>query len=104
MFCCGSMQESGLFGYGPSAHASMSLFHDANFSSSYPPGRVTLPVGTPLYVGMNVQEVESQFNMVIEECFITDIADANSSDRYYLIQNRYVLWSPAMGYMLEMYF
>lgn len=97
MFHHGSMQESGLFGYGPGAHASMLLFHDANFTSSYPPGRVTLPVGTPLYVGMNVQEVEStQFNMVIEECFITDIPDANSSERYYLIQNRYVLWSPAM--------
>lgn len=89
MFCCGRMQESGLIGFGPSAHASMFLFHDANFTSSYPPGPVTLPVGTPLYVGMIVPEVEpTHFNVVMEECYITDTPDGNSTERYYLIQNR----------------
>lgn len=89
MVCRDRIQESGLVGYGPTAHASMFLFHDANFTSLYPPGAVTLPVGTPLYVGMNVQEVEStQFNVVIEECYVTDTPDDNSTERYYLIQNR----------------
>ncbi|XP_053473319.1 pancreatic secretory granule membrane major glycoprotein GP2-like isoform X2 [Ictalurus furcatus] len=83
------MQESGLVGYGPGASVTMLLFHDANFTSSYPPGPVTLPVGTPLYVGMNLQEVEStRFNVVIEECYITGKPDANSTERYYLIQSR----------------
>ncbi|XP_046696757.1 pancreatic secretory granule membrane major glycoprotein GP2-like isoform X2 [Silurus meridionalis] len=82
-------QDSGLVGVGPGVGASMVLFHDANFSSPYPPGPVTLPVGTPLYVGLNVQEVEStHFTVVIEECYITDTPHANSTERYYLIQNR----------------
>ncbi|KAK2819712.1 hypothetical protein Q7C36_021358 [Tachysurus vachellii] len=83
------MQELGLVGVGPGARASMFLFHNDNFTSPYPPGPVTLPVGTPLYVGMNVQEVESaRFNVVMEECYITETPDANSTERYYLIQNR----------------
>ncbi|KAF5895623.1 uromodulin-like, partial [Clarias magur] len=82
-------QVLGLVGFGPGAHASMLLFHDANFTSSYTPGPVTLPVGTPLYVGLNVQDVEApRFNVVVEDCYITDTADANSTERYYLIQNR----------------
>lgn len=88
MFCCDRTQD-GLVGFGPSAHASMLLFHDANFTSSYPPGPVTLPVGTPLYVGLNLQDVEAaHFNVVVEDCYITDTAAANSTERYYLIQNR----------------
>ncbi|KAK3509650.1 hypothetical protein QTP70_008354 [Hemibagrus guttatus] len=83
------MQELGMVSVGPGAHASMFLFHDDNFTSPYPPGPVTLPVGTALYVGMNVQEVEStRFNVVMEECYITETPDANSTERYYLIQNR----------------
>lgn len=89
MFCHGRVQQLGLVGVGPGAHASMFLFHDDNFTSPYPPGPVTLPVGTPLYVGMTVQEVEStRFNVVMEECYITETPDANSTERYYLIQNR----------------
>ncbi|TSK20061.1 Uromodulin [Bagarius yarrelli] len=83
------IQDSGLVGLGPGAHASMLLYHDDNFTSPYPPGSVTLPVGTPLYVGINMQEMEStRFNLVIEECYITDTPNANSTERYYLIQNR----------------
>lgn len=89
MYCCGRIQESGLVGFGPKAQASMFLFHDPSFTSSYPPGPVTLSIGTPLYVGINVQEVEStQFNVVMEECYITDKPAANSTERYYFIQNR----------------
>lgn len=89
MFCHGRVQQLGLVGVGPGAHASMLLFHDDNFTSPYPPGPVTLPVGTPLYVGMTVQEVEStRFSVVMEECYITETPDANSTERYYLIQNR----------------
>uniref|UniRef100_A0A3B4E9T1 ZP domain-containing protein n=1 Tax=Pygocentrus nattereri TaxID=42514 RepID=A0A3B4E9T1_PYGNA len=79
----------GLVGVGPGARASMSLYRNANFTTMYPPGPVVLPVGAPLYVGVNVEEVEaSRFAVIVEECSITDTPDPNNSGRYLLIQNR----------------
>uniref|UniRef100_A0A3B1IW80 ZP domain-containing protein n=1 Tax=Astyanax mexicanus TaxID=7994 RepID=A0A3B1IW80_ASTMX len=83
------MQEMGLVGLGPGAHASMSLYRNANFTDEYPSGSVVLPVGAPLYVGVNVDEVEaSRFAVVLDECYITDTPNSDKSERYQLIQNR----------------
>ncbi|XP_036440335.1 pancreatic secretory granule membrane major glycoprotein GP2-like [Colossoma macropomum] len=84
-----SMQEMGLVGVGPGARASMSLYRNANFTAVYPPGPVVLPVGAPLYVGVNVEEVEaSRFAVIVDECSITDTPNPDNSERYLLIQNR----------------
>ena len=82
--------EDGISGSGTKARAYMSLYRNSNYSQAYPPGRVSLPVGSPLYVGVSVEERDRNFAVVLEDCFATHSSNPESLMRYPLIQNKYV--------------
>lgn len=69
----------------------MSLFLDSNYSDTYPAGQVTLPVGSPLYVGVSVEEMDSNLAVVLENCFATHTSNPEDPERYPLIENKYAL-------------
>ena len=68
----------------------MSLFRNSNFTETYPAGRVVLPVGSPLYVGVSVDERDPSFAAVLEDCYATHSSNPDDPVRYSLIQNKYV--------------
>ncbi|XP_044202247.1 pancreatic secretory granule membrane major glycoprotein GP2-like [Thunnus albacares] len=78
----------GISGSGTKARASMSLFRNSNFTETYPAGRVVLPVGSPLYVGVSVDERDPSFAAVLEDCYATHSSNPDDSVRYSLIQNK----------------
>ncbi|KAK2815802.1 hypothetical protein Q5P01_026269 [Channa striata] len=80
--------EGGLSGSGTKPTASMSLFRNSNFLEVYPAGEVTLPVGAPLYVGVSVEERDSSFAVVLEDCYTTHSSNPNDPIRNFLIQNK----------------
>lgn len=80
--------ESGLSGSGTKARASMSLFHNSSYTETYPAGQVILPVGSPLYVGVSVEERDPRFAVVLEDCHATHSSNPDDPMRYYLIQNK----------------
>ncbi|KAK2815803.1 hypothetical protein Q5P01_026270 [Channa striata] len=80
--------EGGLSGSGTKPTASMSLFRNSNFLEVYPAGEVTLPVGAPLYVGVSVEERDSSFAVVLEDCYTTPSSNPNDPIRNFLIQNK----------------
>ncbi|XP_029286412.1 LOW QUALITY PROTEIN: deleted in malignant brain tumors 1 protein-like [Cottoperca gobio] len=79
---------SGVSGSGTKARASMSLFRNSNYAVAYPAGQVLLPVGSPLYVGVSVEERDPSFTVVLEDCYATHSANLDDSTRYLLIQNK----------------
>uniref|UniRef100_A0A7N8YD28 ZP domain-containing protein n=1 Tax=Mastacembelus armatus TaxID=205130 RepID=A0A7N8YD28_9TELE len=78
----------GLSGAGTKARASMSLFRNSNFTEAYPSGGVILPLGLPLYVGVSVEENDTSFAAVLEDCYATHTSSPNDPLRYLLIQNK----------------
>ncbi|KAM9425688.1 uromodulin-like [Pholidichthys leucotaenia] len=83
--------DGGVSGVGAEATASMSLFPNASFTEPYAAGVVTLPLGSPLYVGVSVQETDPVFAVVLEDCFATnsqDINEPNPSFFQSLIENK----------------
>ncbi|XP_075320378.1 scavenger receptor cysteine-rich domain-containing protein DMBT1-like [Odontesthes bonariensis] len=80
--------QGGISGSGAKARAYMSLYRNSNYSQAYPPGRVSLPVGSPLYVGVSVDERDRNFAVVLEDCFATHSSNPESLMRYPLIQNK----------------
>ncbi|KAG8015174.1 Deleted in malignant brain tumors 1 protein, partial [Nibea albiflora] len=74
--------------WAPKPRTSMSLFRSSNYTDMYPPGQVILPVGSPLYVGVSVEEVDSHFVVVLEDCYATHTSNPDDPMRYYLIQNK----------------
>ncbi|XP_059199569.1 uromodulin-like, partial [Centropristis striata] len=80
--------EVGLEGSGARVEASMSLFRHSNYTETYPAGRVTLPVGSPLYVGVSVQETDPSFAVVLEDCYASHSSSPDNSMQYPLIRNR----------------
>ncbi|KAJ8384979.1 hypothetical protein AAFF_G00196450 [Aldrovandia affinis] len=75
-------------GTGSRAKATMSLYRNNNYTDPYSMGEVTLPLGSTLYVGVFVEEVESdRFVVVMEDCHATPTADPEAPVRFYLIQN-----------------
>ncbi|XP_074485021.1 scavenger receptor cysteine-rich domain-containing protein DMBT1-like isoform X2 [Sebastes fasciatus] len=78
----------GISGSGTKARASMSLFRNSNYTESYPAGRVTLPVGSPLYVDVSVEERDPSFAVVLEDCYATHSLNPDDSTQYPLIQNK----------------
>ncbi|XP_023189205.1 uromodulin-like [Xiphophorus maculatus] len=80
--------ERGISGTGPKARASMSLFLDSSYNYTYPAGQVTLPVGSPLYVGVSVEEMDSNLAVVLENCFATHTLNPEDPIRYPLIENK----------------
>ncbi|XP_045898708.1 pancreatic secretory granule membrane major glycoprotein GP2-like isoform X1 [Micropterus dolomieu] len=66
----------------------MSLFHNSSYTETYPAGQVILPVGSPLYVGVSVEERDPRFAVVLEDCHATHSSNPDDPMRYYLIQNK----------------
>uniref|UniRef100_A0A672HDK1 ZP domain-containing protein n=1 Tax=Salarias fasciatus TaxID=181472 RepID=A0A672HDK1_SALFA len=58
------------------------------FNDTFPPGSVTLPVGSPLYVGVSVENRGPDFAVVLEDCFASHSRSPQSPVKYPLIQNR----------------
>ncbi|XP_067354083.1 deleted in malignant brain tumors 1 protein-like isoform X2 [Channa argus] len=80
--------EGGLVGSGSKPSASMSLFRNSIFTEVYPAGEITLPVGAPLYVGVSVDERDSNFAVVLENCYATHSPNPNDPIRNFFIQNK----------------
>ncbi|XP_053274159.1 uromodulin [Pleuronectes platessa] len=78
----------GLSGLGSKARASMSLFRTSNFTQPYPSGLITLPVGSPLHVGVSVLVRDPSFVVVLENCYASDSSNPNDTARYFFIQNK----------------
>ncbi|XP_035856698.1 uromodulin [Sander lucioperca] len=78
----------GISGSGAKARASMSLFRNSNYTETYPAGRVTLPVGSPLYVGVSAEERDPSFAVVLEDCYATHSSNPDDSMQHPLIQNK----------------
>ncbi|KAK7938865.1 hypothetical protein WMY93_002191 [Mugilogobius chulae] len=53
--------SGGISASGGAPRATMSLYRDSSYSSTYPSGTVSLPVGQPLYVGVFVEENDLNF-------------------------------------------
>ncbi|XP_053274173.1 deleted in malignant brain tumors 1 protein [Pleuronectes platessa] len=78
----------GLSGLGSKARASMSLFRTSSFTQPYPSGLITLPVGSPLHVGVSVLVRDPSFVVVLENCYASDSSNSNDTARYFFIQNK----------------
>ncbi|XP_053183009.1 deleted in malignant brain tumors 1 protein [Scomber japonicus] len=78
----------GISGSGTKARASMSLFRNSDYTEIYPAGRVTLPVGSPLFVGVSLDERDTNFAAVLEDCYATHSSNPDDPMRYSLIQNK----------------
>ncbi|KAK5926887.1 hypothetical protein CgunFtcFv8_022422 [Champsocephalus gunnari] len=80
--------KGAITGSGSGAKAFMSLFHDSSFSEKYPAGLVTLPVGSPLYVGVSVEETDPSFAVVLEDCYATHLSNPHNPEQYPLIHSK----------------
>ncbi|KAG7486888.1 deleted in malignant brain tumors 1 protein-like [Solea senegalensis] len=90
------LQEGvGLSGTGAKVRSSMSLFRNSNFSKPYPAGLISLPVGSPLYVGVSVDD--RSFAVVLEDCFTTHSSNPNNSTKYFLIRTSVPLTSGCLS-------
>ncbi|KAL3996060.1 deoxyribonuclease-1-like protein [Sarotherodon galilaeus] len=78
----------GISGSGPKARTSMSLFRNSNYTESYPPGQVYLPVGSPLYVGVSVEDTDPVLAAVLEDCYATHSPNPDDPTQYPLIKNK----------------
>ncbi|XP_047198252.1 deleted in malignant brain tumors 1 protein [Hippoglossus stenolepis] len=78
----------GLSGLGSRARASMSLFRTSTFTQPYPSGLITLPVGSPLHVGVSVLVRDPSFVVVLENCYASNSSNPNDTTRYFFIQNK----------------
>ncbi|XP_047438266.1 deleted in malignant brain tumors 1 protein-like [Mugil cephalus] len=79
--------EGGLSGSGAFARAFMYLFHDSNYTDSYPAGWVTLPAASPLHVGVFVDESDLSFAAVLEDCYTSHSLDPDDTMRYFIIRS-----------------
>ncbi|XP_031720465.1 pancreatic secretory granule membrane major glycoprotein GP2 [Anarrhichthys ocellatus] len=80
--------DGGISSSGAKASASMFLFRNSNYTEPYSGGLVTLPVGSPLYVGVSVEERDPSFAVVLEDCYATHSSNPDGSTQYPLIQNK----------------
>ncbi|XP_075946965.1 uncharacterized protein LOC142948715 [Anarhichas minor] len=80
--------DGGISSSGAKASASMFLFRNSNYTETYSGGLVTLPVGSPLYVGVSVEERDPIFAVVLEDCYATHSSNPDGSTQYPLIQNK----------------
>ncbi|XP_073325943.1 scavenger receptor cysteine-rich type 1 protein M130-like [Pagrus major] len=78
----------GLSGSGAKAQSFMYLFTNSDHNDHYPPGLVSLPVGSPLYIGVYVALLDVGFAIVLEDCYATPSLNPDGHTRHYLIQNK----------------
>lgn len=76
----------------------MFLYRTSNYSEVYPAGRVTLPVGSPLYVGVSLDQQFRGFVVVLEACYASHSPNPQHPTRQYLIQDKCV---PRFGLCLH---
>ncbi|XP_029949280.1 uromodulin-like [Salarias fasciatus] len=81
-------EKGGISGLGSRASVAMSLYRSPAFSDTYPPGLVTLPVDSALYVGVSVENRGPDFAVILEDCFASHSLSPQSPEKYPLIQNR----------------
>ncbi|CAJ1053758.1 uncharacterized protein LOC121905209 [Xyrichtys novacula] len=79
---------SGISGSGPRNRASVFLFVNSAYTQMYPPGRVSLPVGSPLFVGVSVPGRDPNFVAVLDNCYASHSSSPNNPMLYPLIRNR----------------
>jgi len=83
------LQGRSIVGLGDRARASMSLFHNSNYTEPYPAGRVSLPLGSAMHVGVSVEETETErFVVVLDDCYATHSSNPDDPMRYFLVQNK----------------
>ncbi|CAK6982387.1 LOW QUALITY PROTEIN: uncharacterized protein LOC128375818 [Scomber scombrus] len=82
------LEHGGISGSGAKVRASMFLFRNSTYTKTYPAGQITLPVGSPLYVGVYVDEKDTNFAAVLEDCYATHSSNPDDPVRYSLIQNK----------------
>ncbi|XP_034458558.1 LOW QUALITY PROTEIN: deleted in malignant brain tumors 1 protein-like [Hippoglossus hippoglossus] len=82
------LSAGGLSGLGRRARASMSLFRTSTFTQPYPSGLITLPVGSPLHVGVSVLVRNPRFVVVLENCYASNSSNPNDTAQYFFIQNK----------------
>lgn len=68
-------------------NASITLYQRSDFHEPYPPGKVLLPLGTPLFVLFSV-DFDNTVMPLVEECYTTKSSSPDDPDRQYLIQRR----------------
>ncbi|XP_027132595.1 pancreatic secretory granule membrane major glycoprotein GP2-like [Larimichthys crocea] len=78
----------GILGSGPEAKASMFLYRSSDYNDTYPSGQIVLPLDSRLYVGVSVEEVDSSFVVVLEDCYTSHSSNPDDPTRYYLIKNK----------------
>ncbi|XP_061088704.1 uromodulin-like [Conger conger] len=81
--------EGAVVGVGPGPRAGMSLYRNDNYTDPYSAGVVTLPLGSPLFVGVSAPEAASdRLAVILENCYSTPSAKPDHYPRFSLIQNR----------------
>lgn len=88
--CFLSSLTGGTSGVGARAEASMVLYRTSNYNQAYPAGQVSLPVGSPLYVGVSLEEQHQGFVVVLEDCYASQSSNPDHPTREYLIRNKCV--------------
>lgn len=68
-------------------NASITLYQRSDFREPHPPGKLLLPLGTPLFVLFSV-DFDNAVRPLVEECYTTKSSSADDPDRQYLIRNR----------------
>lgn len=81
-------EAAGISGSGAKARATMYLFRNSDFTDAYRGNQVYLTVGSPMYVGIYVEERDPSFAVVVEDCYVTPSASPHDSRRHFLIQNK----------------
>lgn len=66
----------------------MTLFRNANYTDAYTGGRVSLQVGSPMYVGVSVERRDPDLVVVLEDCYATNTPYPNDYMKQFLIQNK----------------
>lgn len=69
-------------------NASITLYQRSDFREPHPPGKLLLPLGTPLFVLFSV-DFDNSVRPLVEECYTTKSSSADDPDRQYLIRNRW---------------
>ncbi|XP_076583638.1 scavenger receptor cysteine-rich domain-containing protein DMBT1-like [Chaetodon auriga] len=81
-------RQGGISGSGSKVRAYMSLYRSVDYTVPYPPGPVTLPLGTPFFVNVNVDERDPAFALVLESCYATPSSNPHDFNRHFFIQNK----------------
>ncbi|XP_074521444.1 uromodulin-like [Halichoeres trimaculatus] len=80
--------SGGTSGSGPKARAIMSLFRDPSYTQAYPARPISLPVGSPLYVGVTVFGRDPRFVVVLDDCYTSYSPDTQGPVQHSLIRNK----------------